>query len=64
MVILVNCIIHDLTLQGALVGSQIRDRFFSVCGWGVNARSLETRFEEERDGCDVSLECRVVEEDQ
>jgi hypothetical protein len=37
---------------------------FSVCGWEVNERGLETRFEEERDGCDVLLECRVVEEDQ
>jgi hypothetical protein len=33
---------------------KIPDRVFSVCVWGVNARVLETRFEEERDGCDVS----------
>ena len=34
--------------------AKIPDRVFSVCVWGVNAWDLETRFEEERGGWDVS----------
>jgi hypothetical protein len=33
------------------------------CATGVNVCGLETRLEEERDGCDTSLECREVEEE-
>ncbi len=44
--------------------TKIPDRVLSVCGWGVNAHGLGTRFEEERDVCDVSLEYRAVEEEQ